>query len=209
LAVNVHGLDILSRISSEIGAQIVQFSTWAVFDNNGKREKTEKSATKPKSFYGKSKLKAEHICCKNNKNSLIIRPGWVFGFDTTGLINDWIYNAQRRLKVKVRSGMIGSPTYAEDLAEATYELIDKKATGIYNISNTKSSSYGFLARTTMKLCNLNPDLVIEIGEQCFKAKLPCNSVLSCLKYNNTIGQEIRSWEDALKEGLFKTKRFFP
>ena len=70
--VNHKAVDIISRWSSENNKKLVHISTDYVFDSQSKVSLSENLNTNPVNEYGRSKLKGEQVCLKNDPNSIIM-----------------------------------------------------------------------------------------------------------------------------------------
>ena len=207
--INGVGPGIVAKACFRKKCRLVHFSSWGVLSGTGSKANTEKSATAPLSAYGQSKLHGEEACLVSCPSSLVIRAGWAFGEDqVSGMIPGWVANADRRLQIKVPKGIVGSPTYVEDLVDAAFKLASKEASGIYNVANSGKATWEEVAKETLSLCKLPTDLVVE-SPAIFKTKLPNNSVLSCNKYKTLTKKKFRHWKDALKECLFHMNRYTP
>jgi len=206
--INGVGPGLLAKDCLRNECRLVHFSSWGVLEGKNVHAQGEKANCAPESAYGQSKLHGEQSCLVSLPSSLVIRAGWVFGDGQSGLITEWVSNAERRMNIRVPKGIIGSPVFVDDLVDAACHLASMEAKGIYNVANHGKLTWAELAKKTLSLCKLPENLVVE-SPSVFKAKLPQNCALSCKKYNDFSGKSLRGWEDSLKECLFHMNRYSP
>ena len=60
--------------------------------------------------------------------------------------------------LRVVNDQVGTPTFTYDLADATLDLIDAEATGIYHVTNSGQTSWFDFARAIFEQFSLQPDL---------------------------------------------------
>ena len=76
--INYKAVKIISKWTSDNKKKLIHISTDYVFDRLSNIPLTENSKTKPVNEYGRSKLKGEKICLKNDSNSIVIRTSWLY-----------------------------------------------------------------------------------------------------------------------------------
>ncbi len=106
--------------------------------------------------------------------------------------------AEEKKELKIVDDELSNFTYAPDLVKFTKELIEKKYEfGIYHCVNENPCTWYEGAKTLFDILNKNVKLV-RVNSDAFPrpAKRPKHAVLN----NNKI-QELRSYEDALREYL--------
>jgi dTDP-4-dehydrorhamnose reductase len=105
---------------------------------------------------------------------------------------------------------IGSPTFADDLADFCFFLLqyceqysDQKIPfGIYNFCNTGFTSWADFAREIFKIVNIDVELKgIPSSEYPTKAVRPLNSKMSLDKIKSTFNYIPRDWKSALNQFL--------
>lgn len=146
-------------------AAFVYFSTDYVFDGKNPPYK-EDDETGPLNLYGQLKLESEIYIKEHMKRYIIARTTNVFGWDPdTPTPNFLMYLYQTLNEGKTfntPSFLLGNPTYAEDLAKAVMELIDKEQFGLFHIVGS-----GYINRYdwAIKFCEmtgLDKDKIIEV-----------------------------------------------
>jgi len=129
--INVTGTVNVARAAKRIGARYVYFSTDYVF--NGKVGPAAVDAPPdPLSVYGRHKLEAETFIRENLGNYVIARVCGVFGFHPQGknFIMALLDKGRRGEPMRIPSDQWGTPTYVDNLAEATRELAEIDFVGI-------------------------------------------------------------------------------
>jgi dTDP-4-dehydrorhamnose reductase len=208
--VNAHGAAVVAKACAKIKAKLVHFSTWAVFDGALRgRSYVETDKPAPRCAYGASKYEGELEVAKALPDALIVRSGWLMSDGEECIPFEWVANAERMLKAKVRDDFLGSPVYADDLVGAAMSLIDAGARGVFHVANKGSCSYRDLAATALDACKLPKDLVEAMGDGNFKADLPRCSSMDCYKYEKLTGKQMRAWPLSLHECLFHMGKYKP
>ena len=93
---------------------------------------------------------------------------------------------------------ISNPTYAKDLTQATFKLMENNYSfGVYHLINHGQASWYDWAKEIFAIQGIKKELVPVTAEQYHRpAKRPKNSVLI-----NTKFPPLRSWQEALKDYL--------
>lgn len=204
--INTTAVKNLAIAASESGAGIIHVSTDYVFDGTSCQPYSEDMPTKPCSVYGKTKLKGEKNLLKICPNAIIIRTAWLYSSFGNNFVKTMIKLGTERDSLNVIFDQVGTPTYAEDLADAilnimtqTIETEHNKA-GIYHFSNEGVCSwYDFTLKihqlAGIKKCIVHP---IETKDYPTKAARPHYSVLNKSKIKQTFNITIPHWEVSLK-----------
>jgi dTDP-4-dehydrorhamnose reductase len=193
---------VLAAAAKDVGAKFVHYSTDFVFNGTSTRPWREDDPVNPLCAYGRSKLAGEKRVARDGAQWLIIRTAWLYGpggpcFPMT------ILNAARAGKpLKVVDDQIGSPTFTYDLAEATVNLLDASASGIFHVVNAGQTSWHDFTAAILQEFGLNADLSRTTSADWKKqrpasATRPAYSVLDTSKYTQTTGQKMRDWREAL------------
>lgn len=202
--VNAIGTQNLAAACLGCGAKMVYISTDYVFDGNLGRAYTEFDQTNPQSVYGKSKLAGE-ILAKHILNQLfIVRTSWLYG-DGNNFVRTMMKLGAEKLELKVVNDQYGCPTSAKDLADVILRLIETEHYGIFHAVNTGVTTWYDFAKKIFELSgntqvNVLSQTTAELGRP---APRPPYSPLENLMLGLTIGNSMRSWEEALGEYLKK------
>jgi len=156
----------LSEVSEKMKAHLIHISTDFIFDGvKGNYKETD--IANPLSYYGVSKLKSEELLLKSNINYTILRTILVYGkvFDMSrSNIVLWVKEMLEKGKeITIVDDQYRTPTYVEDLALACKIAIDKKATGIFNISSNKLLSIYEIAQQIADTFSLDKTLIKSIS----------------------------------------------
>jgi dTDP-4-dehydrorhamnose reductase len=119
-----------------------------------------------------------------------------------------------RQKIRVVADQTGSPTYAEDLANAILKIIDKISensqnlkSGIYHFSNDGQCSWYDFAKEIMKLGNINCIVEpVSTLEYPTPAKRPQYSLLSKEKIKTDYDVDIPHWKTSLEKCINELKQ---
>ncbi|MDH4226273.1 MAG: dTDP-4-dehydrorhamnose reductase [Deltaproteobacteria bacterium] len=205
MKVNGEAPGILAETCRKAGVKLVHYSTDFVFDGSKSTPYTEEDVVNPISVYGKSKLEGERRIIASGCEYLIIRTAWLFGHTGVNFPKRIVTLAGERDELNIVYDQTGTPTYTVDLAEATLNLLGKKASGIFNFTNDGIASWYDFAYLTLelernkgralKLNRVNP--ILTAGYKTPAARPPY-SVLDKAKYRNITGAAIPHWTDALK-----------
>ena len=204
--INATAVKNLGLAAAEAGAGIIHVSTDYVFDGTSCRPYTEDMPTKPCSVYGKTKLKGEKNLLKACPDAIIIRTAWLYSSFGNNFVKTMIKLGSERESLNVIFDQVGTPTYAEDLADAILKAMDQTINtehdkgGIYHFSNEGVCSwYDFTIKihelAGIKTCKVNP---IETKDYPTKAARPHYSVLNKTKIKQTFNITIPHWEVSLK-----------
>lgn len=204
--VNALGPRNLAIVCEEIGAKLVQVSTDYVFSGVGEKPLTEYDLTAPYSVYGKTKLLGENYVREFSSKYYIVRTGWLYGY----VGHNFVYTMRRLGKEKdsinVVNDQIGNPTHANDLAYHILKLIETDEYGIYHCTGKGECSWYDFAKMIIELsgeeCIVNPCTSEEYKTP---AKRPEYSSLDNMMLRNTVGDEMRNWQDAIKSFIENLK----
>ncbi len=199
--INYKAVDIISRWTRDNNKKLVHISTDYVFDGLSKLPLSENSKTKPINEYGRSKLKGEIACLKNDPNSIVIRTSWLYSSFGKNFVKTMIDLMKKNNSVMVVNDQIGSPTYAYDLAKVIIEIImnNKNKSGLFHYSNEGEISWFEFAKSIREFYDLDCK-IIGVSSKEFKtlAKRPKYSLLNKSKIKTTFNLEIPNYKQSLK-----------
>lgn len=209
--VNGDAVGVLATISKENNCRLIHISTDYVFDGTSSSPYKEDDATNPQGVYGASKLEGEKQAMQNNPATIIIRTSWVYSEFGKNFVKTMIRLMNEKEEINVVNDQIGSPTYAADLAEAILQIIancqlpiGNSEKGIYNFSNTGTTSWYEFALAIKELinsnCKVNP---IPTSQYPTPAKRPAYSVLDKSKIQQAFGIRLKDWKDSLSVCISK------
>lgn len=191
----------LARAAQANGAAMIQVSTDYVFDGTAHIPYTEEEPTCPASVYGSTKLAGEQNVMDHCEKAMVIRTAWLYSIYGNNFVKTMIRLGQERDSLGVIFDQIGTPTYANDLAQAIFAAINKGVVrGIYHFSDEGVCSWYDFTIAIHRLagiasCKVKP---LHTADYSAKAPRPHYSVLDKTKIKDTFGIEIPHWEESLK-----------
>ena len=191
----------LARAAQANGAAMIQVSTDYVFDGTAHIPYTEEEPTCPASGYGSTKLAGEQNVMDHCEKAMVIRTAWLYSIYGNNFVKTMIRLGQERDSLGVIFDQIGTPTYANDLAQAIFAAINKGVVrGIYHFSDEGVCSWYDFTIAIHRLagiasCKVKP---LHTADYPAKAPRPHYSVLDKTKIKDTFGIEIPHWEESLK-----------
>ena len=187
------------------GAKIVHISTDYVFDGKNYQPYLPEDETNSVSVYGKTKRAGELAVLDNAKVAVVIRTAWLYSTYGNNFVKTMRRLGAEKESLNVVADQIGSPTFAEDLAQAIVTILpqmNEANKGIYHYTNEGVCSWYDFATEIMKLsglsCKVNP---ISSSAYPTKATRPFYSVLSKEKIKNVFNVEIPHWKESLVKCL--------
>jgi dTDP-4-dehydrorhamnose reductase len=135
---------------------------------------------------------------------LIVRTAWLYGPGGPSFPQA-IQNAARAGKpLTVVDDQTGSPTFTNDLAQATLELIEHNASGIWHIVNDGETTWFDFAAAILDEFHIDANLSRTTSAEWKKSRpnsaiRPAYSVLDITPFEKLTGHRTRHWREALKE----------
>lgn len=203
---NVKAVENLAVAMKEVGGLLVHISTDYVF--GGARSNTpcrEDQPGCPTGVYGLTKLQGEQAVAATGCRHIIIRTAWLYSEFGRNFLKTMLELTAAKPQLKVVFDQTGTPTYALDLAEAIFDILENgKADGnegIYHFSNEGVCSWYDFARMIAQYsgntgCDILPCHSDEFPS---KVKRPSYSVLDKTKIKSVFGLDIPYWTDSLKK----------
>lgn len=223
--VNADAIKNIAEACRDKKIQVVHFSTDYVFDGTAKQPYKEDDICHPINVYGESKLAGENHLRTLSDNYLLIRSSWLFGINGKNFIQailekakakNFIDNAMSKAgagaegpsTLSVVDDQVGSPTYTKDLASAVSLLIEKKARGIFHVTNRGSCSWHQFAVKILQEAGFDHIIVEPIKSVDLKrpALRPAYSILSMQKFIQCTGKVMQPWQLALQDYLQSSRR---
>ncbi|MNK29998.1 dTDP-4-dehydrorhamnose reductase [compost metagenome] len=200
-AVNEIGAKNLAELCKQYHATLIHISTDFVFEGNEIKLLKEDDVANPISVYGVTKLDGELAIVKELDQHIIIRTSWLYSEFANNFVKTMLKLGADRDELNIIADQIGTPTYAIDLANTIFDIIQntEKKYGIYHFSNEGVTSwYDFAkaifdySRTEVKV---NP---IPTSAYPTKAKRPHFSVMDKSKIKADYNIQVPYWLDSLK-----------
>ena len=191
----------VAATAAQLGAGFVYFSSEYVFDGDA-GPYDEQAAPYPLSAYGRSKLAAEHELVSVNPAVTIVRTTVVYGpeFQQKNFIYQLIAKTSRGETLPVPTDQISTPTYNLDLAVASVECAERRATGVINlVGPDRLDRYAF-ALAACRTFGLDERLVVPRSTADLKqlAPRPLNAGLINAHAQQILCARLRGVDDGLR-----------
>lgn len=199
--INVAGAKNLAEICKEHSTTLIHISTDFVFDGTKTTPYTEEDATHPQGVYGATKRAGEEAIEAIFDAHYTIRTSWLYSEYGNNFMKTMIRLGNERDALNVVNDQTGTPTNANDLADAILQIItsNKKAYGIYHYSNEGVATWYDFANKIFEVNNITINLQpIATAQYPTPAKRPAYSVMDKTKIKQTFAITITNWEDSLK-----------
>lgn len=203
--VNAVSLKNLAKECNKYGVQFITYSTDYVFDGTKGSGYIESDTPNPLQIYGVSKYAGELISSSYCENIYIIRTNGVYGglSGSRAKKGNFVLNIIQKTKetdeIEVVTDQIVSPTYASDLAKATFALLSKDINpGVYHLINEGHCSWAEFAETILRLIGSNTKIIpVKFADMVTDFKRPLYTALLNTKARE-YGIVLPDWKDALR-----------
>lgn len=204
--VNVLGPRNLAMVSSEINSKLVHISTDYVFSGDATAPYLESDVCNPKSVYGSTKYCGEQYIRDFCNQYFIVRTSWLYGYVGKNFVKTIIKQARRKDEIKVVNDQRGNPTNANDLAYHILKICRTDEYGIYHCTGTGECSWFEFATKIVEFSGLSCTVLPCISDEFpSSVKRPAYSSLDNIMLQSTVGNEMRHWQEALKEYIENLK----
>ncbi len=198
----------LAVVMKERGGLLVHVSTDYVFgaDPYNVPCKEDQKGT-PTGVYGLTKLHGEQNIIASGCKYIIIRTAWLYSAYGKNFVKTMLNLTASKPALKVVFDQVGTPTYAGDLADAIFYIVENRKwegnTGIYHYSNEGVCSWydftvNIAAMAGNTACDIQPCHSDEFQSP---VKRPAYSVLDKTKIKETFGIRIPYWTKSLEKCL--------
>lgn len=210
---NAKAVRILADAVKANSGTLIHISTDYVFGGlQGNTPRTENEPVNPTGIYGLTKFHGEQEIAKSGVKSLIFRTAWLYSEFGKNFVKTMLALTSTKPELKVVFDQCGTPTYARDLAEAIFYIIENRMMdgkeGIYHFSNEGVCSWYDFTKMIAEIagntdCNIQPCHSDEFPS---KVVRPNYSVLDKTKFKTNFNKEIPHWTDSLKACVNNLKR---
>ena len=198
---NALGSQNVAAVASDVGAVLVYVSTNFVFDGKQEEPYHEFAKPNPISVYGESKLAGEDAVRSICSRHYVVRTSMVYDETGKNFVNTMLRLAEGRSSLRVVDDQFGNPTYAGDLAESIWRLVERPCFGTYHLTNDGVASWHDWAVEIFHVAGKQIDVQpIPASEYPRAATPPRNGVLANLAAAS-LGITLPSWRDALSRCL--------
>lgn len=199
---NVVGTQNIVDAAKELGAHVVHISTDFIFDGQD-GPYNEEGIPNPVSYYGETKLQAEHIVQTVDSWS-ILRTVLVIGIAedlSRSNIVLWAKGAlEKSQPIRVVDDQFRTPTLAEDLAQGALLAATQRAQGIFNISGPDFMSIYELVESVAEHFGLSMATVTRVDSSTLNqpAVRPPRTGFNISKAVENLGYRPHSFKEALE-----------
>lgn len=198
---NNKAVENLAVAAKEVDATLIHVSTDYVFQGDRNIPCCEDWETNPLGVYGKTKLAGEQSLQRVGCKYLIFRTAWLYSSFGKNFVKTMRQLTADRDSLKVVFDQVGTPTYARDLADVIFKVIEEELfdkQGIYHFSNEGVCSWYDFAKEICELsgntCDIQPCHSDEFPS---KVKRPHFSVLDKTKLKSAFNIKVPYWKDSL------------
>lgn len=191
----------MAEVAKRNEAVLIHISTDYVFDGCACTPYKDDAETSPLSVYGRTKADSERAVVESGCRYIIFRTSWLYADEGSNFVRKILEKSAENPVLDVIFDQIGTPTYASDLADLIFYVIEERKldnTGIYNYSNEGVCSWYDFAKEICHqaghLCDIRP---CHTEDYPSKARRPHFSVLDKTKVKKTFGIEIPHWKESL------------
>lgn len=196
----------LAKVMKEAGGLLVHISTDYVFGGDPYNTPCrEDQKGTPTGVYGLTKLHGEQKIEATGCDHVIIRTAWLYSEFGHNFVKTMLNLTATKPMLKVVFDQTGTPTYAGDLANVIFDIVENRKfegnTGVYHFSNEGVCSWYDFTKMIALLaghtdCDIEP---CHSDEYPSPVTRPAYSVLDKAKIKETFGVKIPYWLDSLKK----------
>ncbi|QGH59726.1 dTDP-4-dehydrorhamnose reductase [Serratia proteamaculans] len=206
-AANIIGPANLAAIAEINNIPIIHVSTDYVFSGAGDEVSLcENAPTEPLNIYGRTKLLGEQAVMTANSRAVVIRTSWLFSEHGNSFVHTMLKLGVERESLSIINDQFGRPTYAGDLAQCIYTIIQQgiNESKLYHFCGDRRVSWFEFAKEifaqaksidkrydSLTLLSINSEQY-----QCLAVR-PKNAILNCEKIYNERGIYSSDWQIGL------------
>ena len=198
---NVQGCENVVRVCSDQHLPLVFVSTDYVFDGNS-GPYGEEDPVHPLNHYGLTKSEGEKIVRAGLEDFIIVRTMVLYGWARRVRNNYalWLIDTLGRGEtVRIVVDQFGTPTLADDLAEALLLGVNRNLRGLYHMAGSEFLSRHAFATLVAEVFSFDPSLIFETTSDRLKqpARRPRMSGLKTDRMTRETGYRFSSVRDGL------------
>lgn len=196
----------LAKAMKEVGGMLVHISTDYVFGGDPYNTPCrEDQKGTPTGVYGLTKLHGEQKIQSTGVDYIILRTAWLYSEFGHNFVKTMLNLTATHPQLKVVFDQCGTPTYAGDLANAIFDIVENRKyagnSGIFHFSNEGVTSWYDFTKTIAALAGHNDCDILPCHSDEFPSpvKRPAYSVLDKTKIKETFHTVIPYWLDSLRK----------
>ena len=196
----------LAKAMKEVGGMLVHISTDYVFGGDPYNTPCrEDQKGTPTGVYGLTKLHGEQKIQSTGVDYIILRTAWLYSEFGHNFVKTMLNLTATHPQLKVVFDQCGTPTYAGDLANAIFDIVENRKyagnSGIFHFSNEGVTSWYDFTKTIAALAGHNDCDILPCHSDEFPSPIrrPASSVLDKTKIKETFHTVIPYWIDSLRK----------
>jgi len=208
-SINAEALDFITAACIANDTLLIHYSSDYVYDNGVSIPMKEDALTSPKSIYAQSKKMGEEIIAHSPVNAIIFRTSWVYSEYGNNFVKTMLKLGKEKSTLNIVNDQIGTPTYAQDIATATMEILQEKEKNtlkgceILNYSGEGQISWFDFAKFIFEEAKIDIDIhPIPSSNYPTPATRPKWSVLDMTLIKSKYGIAPKYWKESVKECIY-------
>ena len=202
--VNALGPRYLAENVTRQSGTLLHVSTDYVFSGTDHTPRKENDPVCPINAYGRTKWAGEVFVRALCPKHFIVRTAWLYGLHGKNFVKTILKKARETGRISVVADQYGSPTFANDLAEAILKLAQTDRYGTYHCTNVGVCSWFELASAAVDIAGISCEKEAITTEEYRRrfpqsARRPMYSALDNTKIAGVLGKPLRPWREALEE----------
>lgn len=202
----------LANAAKNADATLIHVSTDYVFGGDVVNTPlSENHPVNPIGVYGVTKLHGEQAVADAGCKALIFRTAWLYSEYGKNFVKTMLNLTSTKPELKVVFDQVGSPTYAQDLADAIFHIVENRKMdgneGIYHYSNEGVCSWFDFTKMIAEIAGNNSCDIRPCHSDEFPSKVtrPSYSVLDKTKVKTQFGIKVPYWTDSLNKCIANLK----
>lgn len=202
----------LANAAKKADATLIHVSTDYVFGGDVVNTPlSENNQVNPIGVYGVTKLHGEQAVADAGCKALIFRTAWLYSEYGKNFVKTMLNLTSTKPELKVVFDQVGSPTYAQDLADTIFHIIENRKMdgneGTYHYSNEGVCSWFDFTKMIAEIAGNNSCDIQPCHSDEFPSKVtrPSYSVLDKTKVKKQFGIKVPYWTDSLNKCIANLK----
>lgn len=212
-AINATGAENLAKVAKKNDIQFMQISTDFVFDGKGHTPYLVNAPTNPEGMYGITKQKGDELVQQVlGDDVFIIRTSWLYSAHGNNFVKTMLRFMAERKELNIIADQIGTPTWANSLAQAVWVAVENNITGMHHWSDAGVASWYDFAYAIMEegvaLGLLDETITlnaITTADYPTPASRPCYSVMDKTTTWKALDMQSQHWRVALRQMMSELK----
>ncbi len=207
--INTLGAKNLAQVSKDKGIKFIQTSTDFVFNGNACSPYQVDTLTDPQGVYGQTKDEGDKAVLEIlGDDAFIIRTAWLYSAHGNNFVKTMLRLMSEKDQLGVIADQVGTPTWANPLAQAIWQAIEQDSIGIHHWTDAGVASWydfaiaiqeeGLVQGLLKDKIPVNP---LTTADYPTPASRPAYSVLDKTITWETLGLQGEHWRVALRRML--------